>query len=179
MKREKAESSVELKLRELYHHSKSGDQKAYREFLLAASQVIQRFLLFIDRGGKLNSQLDDLRQEVLYKIHSKKHTYREDRPILPWIHAIIRYAYIDQYRKMESTLDIESVPEIREVQKEETEGLEEILDLLTPEQRNLIQAISIDGKTFSEVAKEMNIRESALRVRFHRLINELKARMIS
>lgn len=178
MTTEKAESSIELKVKELYQLSKSGDQKAYRDFLFATSEVIQRFLVFIDRGGKLNSQLDDLRQDILYKIHSKKHTYREDRPILPWIHAIIRYAYIDQYRKMESTVDIESVPEIREVQKEETEGLEAILDLLTPEQRELIQAISIEGKSFSEVAKEMNIRESALRVRFHRLINELKARMV-
>lgn len=173
-----AESSVEIRLKELYQLSKNGDQKAYRDFLLASSDVVARFLKFIDRGGKLNSQLDDLRQEILYKIHSKKHTYREDKPILPWIHAIIRYAYIDQYRKLESAPEIESVPDVREVEKEEIEGLDEILDLLTPEQRNLIQAISIEGKSFSEVAKEMHIREATLRVRFHRLINELKARII-
>ena len=179
MTSEKAESSIEIRLKELYQLSKSGDQKAYKDFLLASSEVINRFLKFIDKGGKLNSQLDDLHQEILYKIHSKKHTYREDRPIVPWIHAIIRYAYIDQYRKLQGNPEVESVHDVREVEKEDTDGLNEILDLLTQDQRNLIQAISLDGKTFSEVAKEMNIRESTLRVRFHRLINELKARNIS
>lgn len=174
----KSENPIEMRLKELYRLSKSGDQKAYLEFLQICSEVTKRFLLFIDRGGKLKDQHDDLSQDILFKIHSKKHTYREDKPILPWIHAVIRYAYIDQYRKLNLTKEIEAKPEIREIEKEEVVGLSEILDLLTPEQSELIQAISIEGKSFSEVAKNMKMKESTLRVRFHRMINELKARIV-
>lgn len=169
---------TEVKLKELYLLSRTGDQEAYRQFLELCSDVTGKFLSYISRGQNLKNQIDDVRQEVLYKIHTKKHTYREEHPILPWIHAVIRYTYIDYYRKQGRLKEVEAVPEMRDVEKEEVDGVYEILDLLTPEQRQLIEAISIEGKTFAEVAREMNTKEGTLRVRYHRLINELKARLV-
>ncbi len=169
---------TEEKLRELFLLSRYGNAQAYREFLELCSGVTQRFLSYIGRGKNLEGQLDDIRQEVLWKIHNKKQTYREDHPILPWIHAIIRYTYIDHFRKQGRLPELETHPDILAPEKEAVAGLEEILDLLKPEERGLVEAIAVQGKTFAELAKELNTKEGTLRVRYHRLINELKARMI-
>lgn len=177
MEQKSSQSDTEVRLRSLYMEVKNGDQKAYREFLETCGLVTRRFLAFIDRAGTLKDQWDDLSQEVLSKIHLKKHTYREELPILPWIHSVIRYTYIDHYRKLKRTSEIEAIPEIREVEAPETEGIAEIFDLLTPDQRHLIQSISIEGKSFAELSKELSVREATLRVRYHRLINQLKARL--
>ncbi len=37
-------------------------------------------------------------QETLLAIHQKRHTWREDMPVRPWLYAIVRYKVVDAFR---------------------------------------------------------------------------------
>ena len=76
--------------------AQAGDAEAYqrllRELLPWVRGVVHR-RLGADAAG------DDVVQEVLLRIHTARHTYRPERPLLPWVGAIARNASIDLARR--------------------------------------------------------------------------------
>ncbi len=46
------------------------------------------------------SDAEDVVQEVLIAIHSKRHTWDEARPFLPWVGAVVRYKALDAVRRL-------------------------------------------------------------------------------
>ncbi len=177
MSRPHSASELESKLQALYLLAQQGDQVAYQEFLEGSSDAVKKLLSFLNRSRKFDSSLDDLLQEVLLKIHTKKHTYIPGRPILPWIHAITRYTYIDLYRKQKAGPEMTEIPEDLAIAESSETDLTEVWDFLTPEQREIITAVKIEGRPYAEVAKEYKIRESALKVRVHRLLQDIRSRL--
>ena len=170
-------SELETKLVSLHALSQAGDKKAYREFLELSGTAVRKLLTFLNRKRRYDGSMDDLLQEVLLKIHLKKHTFVPGRPILPWIHAITRHTFIDLYRKNKSGPELVEIPEDLSMEVTSESDMSEIWDFLTQEQRDILNAVKIEGRSYAEVAKEYNIRESALKVRVHRLLQEIKSRI--
>jgi len=47
------------------------------------------------RGAGLGEAAgEDVVQEVLMAVHAKRHTWRENEPVQPWLYAIARYKIV-------------------------------------------------------------------------------------
>ena len=88
-----------------------GDERAYAEFLRRAACLVRGFARRkIVRGG---IDPEDIVQETLLAIHLKRHTWRDDGSVLPWLYAIARYKLIDAFRRQGRRVEIE-IDEIAE-----------------------------------------------------------------
>ena len=170
-------SEMEQKLRLLFQQSMTGDAVAYESFLLLVTVIVRRNLAFLGGGKLAHEQMEELQQEVVLSIHQKKHTYSLDRPLLPWIYAIARYRYIDDYRqKKRLPAIVEWMDDLRVEEEETPEGIDydEILGLLTPQQRELFVKIKIEGQTYVQTAADLDLSVPAVKVGVHRIMKVLK-----
>lgn len=149
----------------------AGDEKAYATFLRRAGAMVRGFARRRIIDGSLDPE--DIVQETLLAIHTKRHTWMSDAPVLPWIFAIARFKLIDAFRKRGRRVEIELDDIIDTVAQQETETVSErdmrrVIDALTPGQRSVVAAISIEGHSIGETAAKYNMTESAVRVTLHR-----------
>lgn len=149
----------------------AGDEKAYATFLRRTGAIVRGFARRRIIDGSLDPE--DIVQETLLAIHTKRHTWMSDAPVLPWIFAIARFKLIDAFRKRGRRVEIELDDIIDTVAQQETETVSErdmrrVIDALTPGQRSVVAAISIEGHSIGETAAKYNMTESAVRVTLHR-----------
>ena len=149
----------------------AGDERAYAEFLHRIAALVRGFVRRkIVQGGV---DPEDVVQETLLAIHVKRHTWREDAPVLPWVYAIARFKLIDAFRRRGRRIEVE-IDEIAETFAEpESETVSErdinrALDGLPPAQRSVVSAISVDGHSIGDTASKLGISETAVRVSLHR-----------
>src|SRR3990170_5660363 len=82
-----------------------GDEKAYGDFLQEAACLVRGLARRkIVQGG---IDPEDIVQETLLAIHLKRHTWRQDAPIMPWLYAIAKYKLIDAFRHRGRRVEIE------------------------------------------------------------------------
>ena len=161
----------EAELARLMRAAIAGDEKAYGDFLQRAACLVRRFARRkIVQGG---IDPEDIVQETLLAIHMKRHTWRQDAPVTPWIYAIANYKLIDAFRRRGRRVEIEigEIAEILSVPEAETISDREVgraLATLAPGQRSVVEAISVDGRSISETAKSLGMSETAVRVALHR-----------
>ena len=94
----------EAELARLMRAATAGDEKAYAEFLRGTAAIVRGFARRkIVQGGV---DPEDVVQETLLAIHLKRHTWRQDAPILPWIYAIARFKLIDAFRRRGRRIEV-------------------------------------------------------------------------
>lgn len=161
----------EAELARLMRAAISGDERAYGDFLQQAACLVRGLARRKIVHGGIDPE--DVVQEALLAIHLKRHTWRQDAPITPWLYAIAKYKLIDAFRRRGRRVEIE-LGEIAETFAEpttETVSNHEIgrtLAMLTPGQRSVVRAISVEGRSISETANWLGMSETAVRVAFHR-----------
>lgn len=165
------EHKDEAELARLLRAAITGDERAYGEFLQRAACLVRSFARRkLVRGG---IDPEDVVQETLLAIHAKRHTWRDDAPVKPWLYAIARYKLIDAFRRRGRRVEIE-IGEIAETFAEpEPETIIEreigrALATLKPGQRSVVAAISVGGRSIGETAKSLGMSETAVRVALHR-----------
>ena len=161
----------EAELSRLMRAAIAGDERAYADFLHRTAVLVRGFARRkIVQGGV---DPEDVVQETLLAIHVKRHTWRDDAPVLPWVYAIARFKLIDAFRRRGRRVEIE-IDEIAETFAEpETETVSErdinrVLDSLPPAQRSVVSAVSVEGRSIGETATKFGITETAVRVSLHR-----------
>ncbi|MDX8533802.1 sigma-70 family RNA polymerase sigma factor [Mesorhizobium sp. VK25A] len=161
----------EAELSRLLRAAIAGDERAYADFLHRIAALVRGFVRRkIVQGGV---DPEDVVQETLLAIHVKRHTWRPDAPVLPWVYAIARFKLIDAFRRRGRRIEVE-IDEIAETFAEpETETVSErdinrALDGLPPAQRSVVSSISVDGHSIGETASKLGISETAVRVSLHR-----------
>ncbi|MGC4026650.1 MAG: sigma-70 family RNA polymerase sigma factor [Mesorhizobium sp.] len=171
------EPDAEAILAGLLRASLAGDEKAYAEFLRRAAALIRGFVR--RKGG---TDTEDVVQETLLAIHLKRHTWRQDLPVLPWLFAIARYKLIDAWRRRGRRIDVD-IDDFREIipAPEPQEALNErdlgrVLDALPAGQRSVVSSISVDGNSISETAEKLGMNETAVRVALHRGLKALASK---
>lgn len=161
----------EYELARLMRAAIAGDEHAYREFLLRAACLVRSFARRkVTQGGV---DPEDIVQETLLAVHMKRHTWRRDAPITPWLHAIARYKLIDAFRRRGRRVEVEIDDIAESFAAEEAETVDDrqisrALDTLAPGQRSVVAAISVEGRSISETAESLGMSETAVRVSFHR-----------
>lgn len=164
----------------LLQQANAGDALAYRSFLEKLAPVVRAMARRgIHRIGTPAADLEDAVQETLLAIHLKRHTWRQDQPIGPWIASITRYKLIDLARKhgrrkeveLDETFDL-ATPEPEEPALPEHE-MSRLLESVNETQRSIVRSVSIKGVSIRDVAVSMKMSEGAVRVALHRALRAL------
>ena len=115
-----------------------------------------------------------------------RHTYSDDGRFETWIFQLARNVHHDHYRKAkryvyresmsdwEHELKEENTSETSQIHKDELGVLQQALEALTPEKKELIELTRFQKMKYEEVGRVLGISESAVKVRVHRIIRELK-----
>ena len=152
----------------------AGDSEAYRTFLQSASELLRRFVRGrLARIGRSGQDSEDIVQEALIAIHTKRHTYDGETPVTAWIHGIARYKLIDNLRA--SSVDGRVVdPEdvglgVQEIEQSEARlVIRKLLSLLPVALRRPVELVKLHGLSASEAARTTGTSEVTVRVNVHR-----------
>jgi RNA polymerase sigma-70 factor, ECF subfamily len=169
----------ETELARLLRAAIAGDERAYTEFLRRAACLVRSFA----RRRVVQSGIDpeDIVEETLLAVHMKRHTWRDDARVTPWLYAIARYKLVDAFRRRGRRVEVEigEIPETFAAPEPETVSDREIgraLATLAPGQRSVVAAVSVDGLSISETAKSLGMTETAVRVALHRGLTAIAQR---
>jgi RNA polymerase sigma-70 factor, ECF subfamily len=158
-------------LARLFRASLNGDERAYGDFLQQAAALVRAWARRRTTFGGLDPE--DIVQETLLAIHVKRHTWQTDARVAPWLYAIARHKLVDALRRLGRHPRIE-IGELEDrLAAEETETvrdweIDRALETLTPGQRSVVTAISVEGHTIAEAARRLDMNETAVRVALHR-----------
>jgi RNA polymerase sigma-70 factor (ECF subfamily) len=156
-----------------------GDAAAYARLLTEMAQALRATARRrLARLGFGPEEAEDAVQEALIAIHLKRGTWEEDRPILPWVHAIARYKLLDaarrrgRDRRATADLPIEDWSELLAAPDEAPPGTrldaERALATLPERQRGLVRAMTLEGESAAEAGARFGQSEGAARVALHR-----------
>ena len=158
----------------------AGDGVAYRKLLAALSDNLRVY--YKRRLGPTDAE--DLVQETLAAIHSRRGTYDASLPFTAWVYGIARYKIIDVYRrnKRRPTVSIDDVHELFANDEAEAANakrdIEKLLAMLPEKQANLLRKIKLEGLSVEQVAARMGMSQSAVKVGVHRALKVLRGTMI-
>lgn len=166
----------------LMRAGRSGDEAAYRRLLEA---LTRRLRVVVKNGlrryGRGDEDIEDVVQETLLAIHLKRHTWDENQPIEPWVRAIAHHKLVDSLRRrgFRQLVDINDYSEDLSVpataESDDARECADLLAALTPRQRELVEAISIEGRSAREVGDRLGMSEGAVRVALHRALKTMAA----
>ena len=171
--------SNETELAGLLRAALAGDERSYAAFLEQVAIMIRSFLR--PRIARDAIDPEDVVQETLLAVHLKRHTWITDAPVTPWLYAIARHKLIDALRRRgrRTEIGLEGIGEIASDHAPDPlvrRDIERVLDSLTPAQRAVVAAISVEGCSIAETAKRLGKSETAIRVTLHRGLSAISAR---
>ncbi|MDY8107788.1 sigma-70 family RNA polymerase sigma factor [Fulvimarina sp. 2208YS6-2-32] len=166
----------------LLRASLDGDSACYGRFLDRVARMMRGFCARKLPPGLPGFDAEDLVQEILMAVHAKRHTWRTDEPVEPWLFAIARYKAIDAFRKHGRRIEVDISDHFDAATVEpDMSGLvaadvRRAVGGLDGRTREVVTAISIDGHSIDETAERLNISPGAVRVAFHRGLKALSER---
>jgi len=172
-----------ISLEQLMQMSQDGDEKSYRLLLTKIEALLKQYLY---HRMSHHEDMDDVIQEILISVHHSRHTYHPSRPFKPWLFAIAKFRLMDYLRKIyrktgkqgqvsidSYELEIEDESSVTNSEYD-TELLHKALDQLPQKQRQIVILMKLEEHTAKEVAKKMNMKESAVKVSAHRAYKRLE-----
>jgi RNA polymerase sigma-70 factor (ECF subfamily) len=171
-------SADEPSLEGLLRAANRGDQRAYAAFLTAITPVVRGIARY--RGPGLGADVcEDVVQETLLAIHQKRHTWREDLPVRPWLYAIVRFKVVDAFRARGRRVHVqiddfaEVIPAEPDVDPTQRSDAERVIDQLDTRSARIVRAIGFEGATVADVSAMLDMTETAVRVALHRGLKKL------
>ncbi|MCB1531346.1 MAG: RNA polymerase sigma factor [Alphaproteobacteria bacterium] len=164
--------------------AQQGDKKAYNNLLRDIAPYIRAVIAptLADPDWA-----DDITQNVLISVHKSLSTYSPKRSFKPWLNAITNFRRTDflrchYSRRKDKQTSLEDPNFIRNhvtnpAHAGEYKDIEGALAALPKKQRKIFEMIKIQGYTAKEVAKEMGMSVSAVKVSAHRTSNQLKEKL--
>ncbi len=153
--------------------SQQGDRQAYGALL----EACQRWLRGYYARRIAPSQLDDLVQETLMALHTKRASWDSSRPFLPWLAAIARYRWVDHLRRLyradETALDTDVAGYDDEPAIAARITLERLFSVLPDAQSQAIALVKIEGLSIAEASQATGQSESLIKVNIHRGLKKL------
>lgn len=145
---------------------------------------------FISKRVATEADAEDILQDVFLRIHEKIGGLRDPRRVLPWIYQMTRHAIIDHYRapqrRREVTVglaaDVEA--QLPAVEQGDETGephtqlagcLRPMVEQLSPDYRQAIRLVELEGLTQQAAASRMGISLSGMKSRVQRGRRQLKA----
>ena len=166
--------AAEPELKALMLASLDGDAKAYRALLSALTGYLRAYYL-----RRTAEDAEDLVQETLIAIHTKRATYDPGLPFTAWVHGIARYKLIDSWRRQKraGTVPLDEAPEL--FAQDETgaaiarRDVTKLLARLPEGRRKLVEALKLEGQSVADIAAATGISETSVKVTVHRALKSL------
>lgn len=167
----------EAELRALLLKGLAGDEAAHRAFLTEAAALLRAF--FRNRLRRRPEDAEDLVQETLVALHTRRESYDPSYPLTAWMYAIARYRLIDFLRRAKkrdhASLDGVEIGET-DPDYEASDAKRDVAALLgqLPEkQRTAIQLVKLEEKSVRDAATETGLSESDIKISIHRGLKTL------
>lgn len=167
-------------LRVLMVDGLDGDAASHAALLRLLVPLLRGF--YRRRANGPDDDIEDLVQETLIAVHTRRATYDRDRAFTAWLFAIARYKMVDHFRRTRRLQPIEGLEEtLIEADFENALvarlDVEELLAALPGKQARAIRATRIEGLSVAEAAQAGGIGESDVKVSVHRGLKALVARI--
>ena len=145
--------------------SKTGDRNAFSILYEHYAPRVKSYLL---RGGATLSEVEELVQEVMFRIWKRASSYNPSRAsVSTWVFTIARNLRIDRIRKMKH-VDVDPSdpalvaakapsPEMKTRQRERIQAVREELSSLPKPQAEILAAMYYQGTSQSQLASEMDL----------------------
>lgn len=117
---------------------------------------------------------EDAVQEAILRAWQKRHTLREPRYFNSWLIRILLNECHDAQRRRRRCVPMEALPEPKKDEDPRLEALRDALEALDEKQRLCVLLYYIEGYSVQEVARMLNIGESAVKQRLLRGRRKLK-----
>ena len=173
--------ATEERLRRQLLAGLGGDAGSYHAFLAALGTHLRAF--FRKRLFHFPDEVEDLVQETLLAVHTRRHTYRPELPLTAWVHTIARYKLVDLLRArsrreaLHDPLDEAALFAHADLEAlEARHDLGQLLQSLPARQREALQRTKLAGASTAEAAAAMGMTEVAVKVSVHRGLKALAAR---
>jgi RNA polymerase sigma-70 factor (ECF subfamily) len=168
----------ETALRALLLRGLAGDAAAHRSFLAEAAGLLRAY--FRNRLRNRPDDAEDLVQETLVALHTRRDSYDPEFPLTAWMYAIARYRLIDFLRRakhrahasLDDGLDVGDA----DPQYEASDARRDVATLLArlPEkQRAAIRLVKLEEKSVRDAAAETGLSESDIKISIHRGLKTL------
>lgn len=154
-----------------------GDARSHAALLHALVPLLRTFYR---RRVSDADAIEDIVQETLIAVHTRRMSYDRDRAFTAWLFAIARYKLIDHFRRGRQTCPIEDAQDMLTTADFEDEAgarldVEQMLAHLPEKQSRLIRATRLRGQTTAETASAEGLGESDVKVSIHRGLKTLSA----
>lgn len=171
--------AAEAELKSLMVAGLAGDKAAYRALLTALGDVLRKY--YMRRIG--HDDAEDLVQEALVAIHTRRATYDPTQPFTPWLYAVARYKLLDHLRrrKVRAAVSLEDAGELFAEDESQAaqarRDVDRLLQDLPEGTRLLIRQVKIEGLSMQEAARLAGRSEIAVRVGIHRGLKSIADRL--
>lgn len=150
-----------------------GDPAAHRAFLGAAAGLLRGY--FRNRLRNAPEDAEDLLQETLVALHTKRDTYDPNFPLTAWMYAIARYRLIDHLRRTrrrgphDSIDDVDPGAEDHHIDASDAKrDVATLLAKLPVKQQQAIRLVKLEEKSVREAADLTGFSESDIKISIHR-----------
>lgn len=156
--------------KELLIKLRDGDEHAFDKLYQIYSLRIYRKLF---KMVKVDVLADELTQDVFVKVWTKRHLLDSNQSFRSYLFSIAQHLVYDTYRKISreevlaNKVKLISTASYRHTEediyyKETGEMIQQAIELLPPQQRRVFQACKIEGRSYEEVARELNVSVSTV-----------------
>ncbi|MBV9079119.1 MAG: sigma-70 family RNA polymerase sigma factor [Methylobacteriaceae bacterium] len=162
----------------------AGSAPHYDRALRTLAQELRRGLAAAGaRSGLDAAAIEDIVQDTLLAIHLKRQTWDPTRPLLPWARAIADHKRLDALRRRRRRgveVEVDTVADVlpQDVvpMEDRLVPIERGLALLSPRQRQVVEALAVDGTSVRETAAQLRMTENGVRVTLHRALAALETK---
>lgn len=171
--------NAEAQLRELMLRGLQGDAQAHGQLLMQLALLLRKF--FQRRLSYEHAEVEDLVQETLLAIHTRRATYDPMQAFTSWAYAVARYKLIDYLRRqrLRVTVNIDDCADLFGVESTNAEDASrdvgDLLAELPAAQRTAIELTRIEGLSVEEAAARSGQSVSGIKVGVHRGLKKLSA----
>lgn len=154
----------------------AGEAAPYRKLLDELSRLLRAYYA---RRAPPGVDAEDLVQETLIAVHTRRATYDAGQPFTAWAYAIARYKLIDHLRR--ARLHLRAPEEAADALFVDpgadaamaSRDLDKVMADLPSRTRELIRDTRIEGLSTREAARKHDMSETAVKVAVHRGLKAL------
>ncbi len=163
-----------------------GDAVAYRAFL---KEIIPFVRTIARRRCWSPDMIEDVVQDVLLTVHRVRHTYQPERPVEPWLAAIVVRRSIDATRKRgriggqevynEAAYETFADPDAKDpLDGDISRTLARMTEGLPRGQKEAIELVKIKEMTLAEASLASGQSIASLKVNIHRAMKKLRLNLV-
>jgi RNA polymerase sigma-70 factor (ECF subfamily) len=176
----------------------AGNERAWQDFISRYRNKLRAMALHITRDGAHASDLADSLFADLYGVnmrdgvrHSKLTFYTARGSLEGWLRTVMAQEFINRYRKTKRDVSLDeqeeegtqfvaaNPPPVSASDARLEEATDEALGELSAEDRYVLAAYHLDGRTLAEIARTLGLHESSISRRLDRVTAALRKRILA